>query len=587
MKSQVTAGATQGLRLLVGRLRSSHKRQAIVTALLCLLVAGSEGIGILLLIPLLALVGISTDDSDRWSGVLGFDRWAFGANIYGVLALFLILLALRQLIVYRQRVMLSRLGLDFSHSLRTELFAGLTAAEWRHFAAGALDRHVQILTHETHIAGVAAQQCLTLASATLLCVVQIGIAAWLSMTFTLAALAGLGALALLFRRHLTTVSRLGRELTANNRSLYSITLNLLPMLRTAKMAGNTSELAQRFRDRSAEVGHTLGRNVRSQTASAVMVQLIAAMALAVALVLGVEVMGLDALSVSALILIFARLTPLLTQTQQVALQLAHYLPAVALTLESIAEWRRFEEPNAAQREALARPRHSIELRNVSGGPSDADGEPFLRDITLAIPIGALTLLTGPTGSGKSTLADIVAGLLRPMSGSILLDGRVLPYEQVAQWRMRVGYVEQAAALFTGTVEENLRWGLPECAPAELERALWASAADEFVATPAALEKSVGEGGHELSGGQRQRLAIARELLRKPSLLILDEATSGLDPATESRVLERIIGLGEGLAVLLISHRPSARAIAHQVVELEHGRIRNVVQAAQRRSIAQG
>ena len=587
MKSHVSAPATWGFRSLVRRLASSHRRQSVVTALLCLLVAGTEGIGILLLIPLLALVGISTGGSDQWSGVLGFDRWTFGANIYGVLALFLILLALRQLVVYRQRVMLSRLGLEFSHALRTELFARLTAAEWQHFRAGAFDRHVQILTHETHIAGVAAQQCLTLASAALLCLVQIGIATWLSVPFTLAALAGLGGLALLFRRHLTKVSRLGRELTANNRSLYSITLNLLPMLRTAKMAGNTSELAQRFSDRSAEVGETLGRNVRSQTASAVMVQLVAAIALAVALVLGVEVMGLDALSVSALILIFARLTPLLTQTQQVALQLAHHLPAVALTLENIAEWRRFEEPNATEREALARPRHAIELRDVSGGPSDGGSEPFLRDITLAIPIGALTLVTGPTGSGKSSLADIVAGLLRPMSGVIMLDGRTLSSEQTAQWRTRVGYVEQAAALFTGTIDENLRWGLPECVPAELERALWAADADEFVTTPAALERPVGEGGHELSGGQRQRLAIARELLRKPSLLILDEATSGLDPATESRVLERIIGLGEDLAVLLISHRPGVREIADQVVELERGRILSVVRPADRRSRAQG
>jgi ABC-type bacteriocin/lantibiotic exporter with double-glycine peptidase domain len=98
---------------------------------------------------------------------------------------------------------------------------------------------------------------------------------------------------------------------------------------------------------------------------------------------------------------------------------------------------------------------------------------------------------------------------------------------------------------------------------------------------------VGEGGSELSGGQKQRLAIARELLRKPSLLILDEATSGLDPATESKVLERIVGLDAGLAVLLISHRPNARDIANHVVELENGRIRRLLQEVARRPAAQG
>ena len=577
MSSNQHAGAIRGFRVLVRRLASSHKRQSVFTLLLCLLVAGSEGVGILLLLPLLALVGISAEDSTQWSSVLGFKEWGFGANIYGVLALFLGLLALRQVILYRQRVELSRLGLDFSHALRTELFDVLAAAEWRHFAAGTFHRHVQILTHETHTAGVAAQQCLTLASATLLSVVQIGIAAWLSTTFTVAALAGLGVFALLFRKHLAKVLRLGRQLMDDNRSLYAITLNLLPMLRTAKMAGNTSELAERFRDSSSQVSDTRRRHVENQTASAVVIQLIAAVALAVALVLGVELMGLDALSASVLILIFARLTPLLTQVQQIALQLAHHLPAVALTLDDIAQWRsRAEQLSATQRDPLPPPRRAIELRNVGGGHFDGGNGPFLLDVTLRIPIGGLTLVTGPTGSGKSTLADIAAGLLRPSAGAIMLDDRALSYDRLAQWRMRVGYVEQAAALFTGTVEENLRWGLPDLDPTLLKRVLWASAADEFIgAVPAGLERSVGEGGGELSGGQRQRLAIARELLRKPSLLILDEATSGLDQATEARMLGRILGLGDGLAILLISHRPTAREFADQVVELEHGRVKRV------------
>jgi ABC-type bacteriocin/lantibiotic exporter with double-glycine peptidase domain len=263
--------------------------------------------------------------------------------------------------------------------------------------------------------------------------------------------------------------------------------------------------------------------------------------------------------------------------QQLALHLAHHLPAVGLTVETIAEWQRAAEmPNVAQRTPLPRPRRTIELRNVSGGRSGDESNPFLRHIGLRMPIGALTLVAGPTGSGKSTLADIAAGLLRPTEGIIVLDGGSVPHDRLAQWRTHVGYVEQAATLFTGTIKENLRWGLPDCEPAELERALWASAADEFIGiSPAELERSVGEGGSELSGGQRQRLAIARELLRKPSLLILDEATSGLDPASEATVLERILSLGDGPAVLLITHRLTARNLAYQVIELENGRIKSV------------
>jgi ABC-type multidrug transport system fused ATPase/permease subunit len=173
------------------------------------------------------------------------------------------------------------------------------------------------------------------------------------------------------------------------------------------------------------------------------------------------------------------------------------------------------------------------------------------------------------------LADIAAGLLRPTAGVIVLDGRTVPQDRLGHWRARVGYVEQAATLFTGTIAENLRWGVGEVDTESLQQVLWATTVDEFIDAVGGMAGSVGEGGAKLSGGQRQRLAIARELLREPSLLILDEATSGLDPATEARILERILGLREDLAVLLISHRPTARDIADHVVELEHGRLKTV------------
>lgn len=580
MNSQSDTGAAKGLRLLIERLTTRQRRQSIVTALLCLLAAGSEGVGFLLLIPLLALVGISTGDSTRLTNALGLERWGIELNVFSVLALFLGLLGLRQFIVYRQRIELWRVGLDFSHTLRVDLFAALMAVEWRHFAAGTLHRHVQILTHEAHSAGVAAQQCLTLASAVVLAAVQIGVAAWLSMTFTVAALVGLGAFAILLRKYLTRVSSVGRQLTQDTRSLYSVTLNLLPMLRTAKMAGKTADLAELFRDKSERVSATLHRHAINQTASAVTIQLIAAVALAVALVVGVELVGLDALSASVLILIFARLTPLLTQVQQITLSLVHNLPAVSVTLENVTQLRsRAEAPGAVRAEPFVPPRHVIELRSISGGYADGD-EGVLRDITLRVPVGALTLVTGATGAGKSTLADIAAGLLRPTAGVIMLDGRTVPQDRLGHWRARVGYVEQAATLFTGTIAENLRWGVGEVDTELLQQVLWATTMDEFIDAVGGMAGSVGEGGAKLSGGQRQRLAIARELLREPSLLILDEATSGLDPATEARILERILGLREDLAVLLISHRPTAREIADHVVELEHGRIKSVAPASE-------
>src|SRR5690606_21587447 len=152
------------------------------------------------------------------------------------------------------------------------------------------------------------------------------------------------------------------------------------------------------------------------------------------------------------------------------------------------------------------------------------------------PKGKLTTLIGPSGAGKTTLSDVLLGLVRPRSGQILVDGVPLEELNLEQWRELVGYVPQELFLFHDTVMNNVTLGDPHITPEEVREALEAAGAWSFVEQlPQGMDTVVGERGTLLSGGQRQRISIARALVRKPKLLLLDEVTSALDPATEAEI----------------------------------------------------
>jgi len=183
----------------------------------------------------------------------------------------------------------------------------------------------------------------------------------------------------------------------------------------------------------------------------------------------------------------------------------------------------------------------------------------LHGIDLRLPVGTVTALVGPTGSGKSTLADIVAGLVPASSGAVALA----PGPR--------SIVFQEAFLIAGTVRDNVAFG-NRADDEHIWEALYRAAADEFVrALPDGLDTIVGERGVSLSGGQRQRVALARALVRRPSILVLDDTTSALDPATEAVILDRLRASLEA-TVLMIASRPSTIALADDVVFMSGGRI---------------
>ena len=185
----------------------------------------------------------------------------------------------------------------------------------------------------------------------------------------------------------------------------------------------------------------------------------------------------------------------------------------------------------------------------------------------------MTALVGESGSGKSTITDLVLGLQIPDQGQVLIDGVPLNEWQQNSFRARVGYVPQDPQLFHSSIRDNLLWSFALASESDLWNALQLANAAAFVnSLPQGIDTIVGDRGIRLSGGQRQRIALARALLRKPELLILDEATSSLDSESEFLIQQSIEQVVQDTTILVVAHRLSTLAKADQVYVLSHGRI---------------
>jgi ATP-binding cassette subfamily B protein len=212
----------------------------------------------------------------------------------------------------------------------------------------------------------------------------------------------------------------------------------------------------------------------------------------------------------------------------------------------------------------------IEFRDLSFSYNQT---PVLSGISLRIPAGSSLAIVGPTGSGKSTLINLITRLYEAPEGSLLIDGRPVRDYPLAVLRRNIGLVPQETFLFSTTIRENLAFGVPySTSEALLEAAEAAHIRLEFEEFPQGFETMVGERGVTLSGGQKQRAAIARALLRRPAILILDDALASVDTYTEERILGGLRGYIQSSTTILISHRVSTVRHADQIAVLDRGRI---------------
>lgn len=539
------------------------RRLAPRVAVLQIATALTEGVGLILLVPLLGMVAGGKPEG------LGARLVALGlpGELPRLLALFVVLVGLRALLVlWRNRAVLD-LELVLVNGLRRQAWRALLNADWRALAGLRRTDQASLLISNLDRVGLGINQLLV-ASTSVVTLLALGLAA-LAIAPLPALGAGLaGLLVLLAYRGLRRqAGRLGEAMGRLWDGVHGALGEALGSLRTIKLLRDESRAEQSVMDRFAALGEARHAWLRGVGHGQLALQTGGAAALALMVWLAVEQWRLPVASILPLVALFARALPLLGVLQEAWQQWLHARPALAAAQTAIAELAAARETVVAAGPA-PRLGQAIALDGVTVQFA-GQASPALDGVSLVIPAGATIAVTGPSGAGKSTLADLLAGLIAPDRGQVLLDGKALdPAGQLA-WRSAVAYVEQDPLILAASLRENLCWGAGPVDDSRLWRALADAAADKFVRDwPQGLDTPLGDGGRRLSGGERQRLMLARALLREPQLLILDEATSALDPANEAAIVAALSRLHGRMTIVLIAHRGALLDLADRVFELE-------------------
>ena len=552
-------------------------RQTIEAAIVTLVLSATEGVGLLLLIPLLQLVGVDNQQQGALSGAVSVLEDAFGVirlrpSLGLVLGIYVVIIWLQSLLQRRKSVLSAVVLQNIVTTLRNRLYRAIAETKWIYFARTRSSDYTQLLTTEMDRVGVAAYSLIEVLVITATSLVYIGIALRLSPALTSIVLLCGASLALTMRTKIDSALKLGEAILLASTNFYAAISEHLASLKIARSYGAGPHHARTFARLSQDVNDVSLAGVRSQSRFQHQLAFGSAALLAIVVYTSYEMLSESTSQLLLLLFLFARLVPRLTGLYERAQTLASALPAFDAVLEAEQRCLAAAEPTVDEMRAIELT-DRIEFERVTFDYSNDGQRPVVQDVTLAIKAGATTAIVGPSGAGKSTLADVLMGLLTPLHGRILVDGTPLGPDRLDAWRAQIGYVAQETFLFHDSVRANLLWARPDANEEELWRALRLAFADEFVsALPRGLDTVVGDRGVLVSGGERQRLSLARALLRRPTLLILDEATSSLDSENEAPIERAIDGLHQQMTIVVITHRLSTIRGADMIHVVDRARL---------------
>jgi ATP-binding cassette subfamily C protein len=551
--------------------------QLIAAVVIMTFTSLTEGLGVALLFPILQVAGFNLANQGHVGHYTGEVRNLLVRSglrpslwLASLLLIFMLLMALRSLFSRMQSVLTLRTALTYELSLGRRLYQAIINADWLFLVRRRSSDFTHALTAElTRVATCTYLLIGTLANA-ILALVYIAIALKLSAGMTSLVLATGAVLLLLSRRWMRAIHQSGTAVSESVSEVYSAATEHLQNLKAMKFYdAQTSDLAMFSSLQSSALEQSL-ESTRSQAAAAFWFEAGSLIVLGAIVFASLQILNVAPASILLLLAVFTRLFPRLAAGQSQLQAFLAELPAFENLMTVYHEClANAEVPGApGLGPALA---HEIRLERV-GFRYDAERPRVLEDLSLTIAAGKVTAIVGSSGAGKSTVADLINGLLSPDTGRVLIDGAELTPQAARAWRRHVGYVAQDTVLFHDSVRANLRWANPDASEQEMRESLSLAAAEFVFELPQGLDTTVGDRGMLLSHGQRQRIALARALLRKPGLLILDEATSSLDFDNEKRILDAIDQLKGRATVLLIAHRVSAIQRADMIYVIENGSV---------------
>ena len=553
----------------ISLLKKGVQKRAVASLVILIFQGITEGVGLLMIIPLLAISGVGATEKSGSKLVQfvqsSFENAGLSVSIQLILIVYISIVVLYAFLKYFQSINTSIINQRVIIHWRYHFFRRLTQASWFSIKKIKISDLQNILSIEIRKLGSISNQLINITSSLILIAVYLFISILLSFKLTILAVLPLGILLLINRPINRKTHQLGKASVGHNLTMQSVIMEYLQSIKLVKGYRKEAEHIQEFENVNHELEEQSISYVKQNNKSKLLFEIIAAVIIAVYVYLAIVVFNTEATELILLIFIFVRLVPKVSKLTNNYQQVLNFLPAIQLT-QSMIDQLKFERAKTEQNKvAISDFSTSIRFDEVTFKYDDRN---ILNQLSFIIPAQKTTVVLGSSGSGKSTIIDLIMGLLKTDDGKIWVDNLPLNELNEGDWKSLIAFVPQEAFLFHASIKENLLWAKPEATNDDIHLALQQAGASDLInQLPNGIETMVGDRGSQLSGGERQRIALARGLIRKPKILILDEATNAVDDNTENLIKQALSELNGKMTILIVAHRSSLIELADNTIEL--------------------
>lgn len=552
-----------------------------VIVIVSIMVSLAEGLSVSLLIPFLTSLFDPGHAVAAQLGVLGtifatVSRFAGPGNeLAAISATIIFLVVFRCVLTHYKIIVTNTIAGEISCTIRGRMHENLMYADYAYISAKDDSRLLNTLDAEAWKVTDAISSFFEMISG--LCMVLVFAAILFMISWELTLIAALCFILVslsmtFFNRHL---SKIGKSLVQYDEAVYARASELIDGMRMIRAYGREQTMHEIYDEASRNLFRSAIRVDRVASYAANVQEIFFAVIVIVMIFIGLHI-GVASASLIAFLALLYRMQPFLKIIDESRM----FFATLKTSVERVSEILNLSHWNANNDCALIpqRPCHSIQFQDVSFsyGTNDEPSRAALQKVSLQFPIGEMTAVVGWSGAGKSTLINLLMRFYDPVSGGICVDGTPLRQIDLRWWRQQLAIAGQDADLIDGSIFENIAFGCEGATMDDVVEAARKARIHDFIASlPEGYETRTGRRGVLLSGGQRQRIGLARALIRKDGILILDEATNSLDSMTETEILETLEELRGHVTIIVIAHRLSTTRSADQVIVLSSGQVAEV------------
>ncbi len=538
----------------------------------------SEGIGIASMVLVLKIIAMDSHSPDLGSGVMAdlffhAEQSGLTSSLGLMLLVVVVAVSLKAGLDVLVKSYVNFIGVKSVADARLQMINALSQSRWQFFAGEKVGRMSNALNLEAQsYTSILVNICAFFSK-----LVALLIYLAMSMAFSVGltvAMIGVGVLIMLvLKGFLGMAERTGYRLAELNRSMIARMTDGFQGIKSLKAMGLTSFLVPLLQSEVRSLMRTSFLQGLAKIGLTHVREPLIVVAGALGIYFSIEGGGVDPFSLIAVLFLFQRTSTGIGTLQGSYQTVINYEGAFFSFQELLQSAQNTREQNSTGKKS-PNLKEGIQFTGVGFG-YDNNGF-IIENLNVLFKTPGLVAIRGASGIGKTTLLDMICGLHSPNQGKLLIGHDLIGEINLEQWRQRLGYVEQDSIIFHESVRVNVGFGNPEATEDVIINALRSAEAYEFVMTlKDGLDTIVGERGVLMSGGQRQRLTLARALAKKPDVLLLDEATTALDPETETEIVSTLKKLSDDMLIIAVSHQPAVTTVADYVYELHQKTLRLV------------